>query len=199
LLTTHQVLPEPRERALPAVSNARLGLLVFLAAETMLFAGLIGGYMVLRYGTTTWPPPGQPYLPIAITWANTFVLLASALTMQLAVRSVRLGRRPSALRLLVLTTALGAGFLAIQGNEWIQLLRHGLTVAHGTYGASFLFLIGLHALHVLAAVLWLIGLTVYLLRQRFLAAALPALDLGRIYWFFAAGLWLVLFKVVYLG
>jgi cytochrome c oxidase subunit 3 len=194
-----QMAQPTAETSPPIISNARLGLLIFLAAETMLFAGLIGGYLVLRYGTTTWPPPGQPYLPIGITWGNTAVLLGSAILMQLALQAVGNGKRSSALRRLVGTAALGVLFLAVQGSEWVRLLRHGLTVAHGVYGAIFMVLIGLHGVHVLAAVAWLSALVLYVRAQRFLAGSYQAVDLGRIYWFFVCALWLVLFKVVYLG
>ena len=38
------------------LSNARLGILVLLGAETMLFSGLIGTFLVFRVGNVTWPP-----------------------------------------------------------------------------------------------------------------------------------------------
>jgi cytochrome c oxidase subunit 3 len=181
------------------ISNAKLALIVFLGAETMLFAGLISGYMVLRYATTTWPPPGQPYLPIAITWVNTLVLLVSGLTAQRAHRAVRQGRRRGLLGWLALTAALGALFLAIQGTEWLRLLAHGLTIARGNYGASFLLLIGLHGVHVLGALIWLLLVLGSALRSRFLANCAVPVDLCAWYWYFVCGLWVVLFKLVYLG
>src|SRR5712691_5456038 len=61
----------------PPVSNARIAMLAFILFESILFAGLLGGYVVLRWGNAVWPPPGQPYLPIAVTWLNTAVLLGS--------------------------------------------------------------------------------------------------------------------------
>ncbi|MGH7478931.1 MAG: hypothetical protein ACREJ8_04995, partial [Candidatus Methylomirabilales bacterium] len=54
-------------RGQPGVSNARLGMLIFLGAEAMFFAGLIGAFLVFRFGSATWPPPGQPYLPVGVT------------------------------------------------------------------------------------------------------------------------------------
>ena len=38
------------------LSNARLAILVLLGAETMLFSGLIGAFLVFRVGNVTWPP-----------------------------------------------------------------------------------------------------------------------------------------------
>src|SRR3972149_1566649 len=80
-------------RGQPAVSNARLGMLIFLGAEAMFFAGLIGAFLVFRFGGATWPPPGQPRLRGGVTGGNTIILLFSAYTMGRALRAIRRGDR----------------------------------------------------------------------------------------------------------
>ena len=51
---------------------------MFLGAEAMFFAGLIGAYIVFRVGSAIWPPPFQPRLPVAITAVNTLILVSPA-------------------------------------------------------------------------------------------------------------------------
>ena len=63
----------------PLVRNGYIGMAVFLGAEAMFFAGLIGVFLVFRFGSQVWPPPFQPRLPLGITLGNTAVLLLSAL------------------------------------------------------------------------------------------------------------------------
>ena len=58
-------------------SNGLLGMLLFVMAEAMLFAGMISAFTIVRSGALVWPPPGQPRLPIEATAFNTLVLLAS--------------------------------------------------------------------------------------------------------------------------
>jgi heme/copper-type cytochrome/quinol oxidase subunit 3 len=92
---------------------------------------------------------------------------------------------------------LGTLFVLIQGSEWTRLIRHGLTLSTGAYGATFYTLIGAHALHVVGALIWL---AVVALGSR--APRSPAEQTGRvealaIYWFFVCALWLVLFALVY--
>ena len=182
----------------PAVDNARLGLLVFLAAEAMFFAGLIGAFIVFRLGSVSWPPPFQPRLPIAVTGVNTFILLLSGLTMRLAVRAIRYGKQAELARFLSVTALLGLAFLAIQGYEWIRLLRFGLTLSSGVYGATFYTLIGCHAVHVLGAVIWLGVVLAMARRGRFTAERRAAVQLCGIYWTFVVGLWPILYGLVYL-
>src|SRR5438093_1144152 len=82
--------------------------LAFIVFESMLFAGLLGGYVVLRWGNKPWPPPGQPYLPIGVTWLNTAVLLGSIAPLTAAGRAYRRGARAPFARALVLTALLGS-------------------------------------------------------------------------------------------
>jgi heme/copper-type cytochrome/quinol oxidase subunit 3 len=182
----------------PAVSNARIAIVMLMVAETMLFTTLIGGYVVLRGAGGAWPPPGQPRLPLAVTWVNTFVLLASCWTMWRARRALKAGEASKLRFSLAETALLGSTFLAIQGTEWVQLVSFGMTMSASVYGATFYLLVGLHGIHVLAAVVWLLVVVARFRGDRFtLKRAAPA-DLCAIYWFYVCGLWAVLFPLVYL-
>jgi cytochrome c oxidase subunit 3 len=182
----------------PVVANAHLGVIVLLGAEAMLFFGLIGAYLVFRYGSPVWPPPGQPSLPLLVTWVNTVVLLASGYTMHRAGVAARAGDRAALLARLGWTAALGLAFLVIQGSEWVRLVHHGLTLSSGTYGATFYVLIGTHGLHVVGAVAWLLSVTWLARRDRFTATRHVAIDLCSLYWNFVVGMWVLLFVLVYL-
>jgi len=182
----------------PVVSNARLGLLMFLGAETMFFAGLIGAFVVFRLGSTTWPPPFQPRLPVAVTGINTVILLLSGITMRLALRAIRANRLSGLMRYLLMTLFLGGLFLAIQGYEWARLVHFGLTMSSGVYGATFYTLIGCHGLHVLGAVLWLMIVGMLARRGRFTPQRHTGVELCGMYWTFVVALWPVLYGLVYL-
>ena len=183
----------------PPVSNARLGMLAFIVFESMLFAPLMGVYVLLRWGSVAWPPAGQPYLPIGITWVNTAFLLGSCVPLTLAVRAFRRGAWRAASRGLLTATTMGSVFLTIQGFEWARLVAHGLTVAKGVYGASFVILIGTHGIHVLGAVVWLATVTLLTVTGRIGAGRVVLLDLCAMYWYFVSALWVVLFALVYLA
>ncbi len=184
--------------AVPRVfENGVLAMAVFLATEAMLFAGLVSAFLILRAGAPVWPPPGQPRLPVAVTGANTVVLLASAWTMHRAVVATR-AARAAFLPWLAATTALGATFLLVQGAEWVALLRHGLRASSSLYGATFYTVIGCHGLHVAAAVVTLAALLTW-------AHRVPArqcrtrVQVCRLYWTFVVAVWPVLYVLVYLA
>jgi len=191
-----RVLP-PASRS-TALSSPVLGMLIFLGAEAMFFAGLVSAFVVLRSGSGTWPPPDQPRLPVGVTAANTLVLLLSGLTMARAVASRRAGRRSDLARWLAITAGLGTTFLVIQGIEWVRLVQHGLRLGAGVYGSLFVTLIGTHAAHVLGGVLVVIGTSVASYRLRPILREDLVLP-GAIYWWFVVGLWPVLYVLVYLS
>ena len=191
--------PSPPVRAnAPVGSNAWLAVLMFLGAEAMFFAGLIGAYIVFRLGSPVWPPPFQPRLPIAVTGANTVILVASALTMRWGLRAIAAGNRGKLIRLLGLTALLGGVFLAIQGFEWVRLIHFGLTLSSSVYGGLFYTLIGFHALHVVGALVWLLIIFGLAKKGRFTREHHVGLQTCGMYWTFVVGLWPVLYGVVYL-
>jgi cytochrome c oxidase subunit III len=182
----------------PLGSNAWVAVLMFLGAEAMFFAGLIGAYLVFRLGSPFWPPPFQPRLPIGVTGVNTLILVASAVTMHWSLKAVRANDRQKLLRCLVYTAALGGIFLVIQGFEWLQLIHYGLTVSSSVYGGLFYTLIGFHGLHVFGALIWLLVVLLQAKRGRFSKQHHVGLQTCAMYWTFVVALWPLLYGLVYL-
>lgn len=190
--------PVPRfEPPAPLISNGRLAVLILLCAEAMLFGGFIGAFLIYKLSAPFWPPPGLPRLPIGVTFANTMVLLSSAVTMKLAVEAARGGRRYHLRGWLLLTAALGTLFLLVQGSEWMRLEAHGLHLRSGNYGATFYVLIGLHGVHVVCAVLWLLGVNLAIMLARPGQDRRAAVEVCAIYWYFVCAVWPLLFGLVY--
>ncbi len=182
----------------PKPGDPVVGVLIFLASETMFFAGLVTAFLVSRAASLDWPPLGQPRLPVLATAFNSAFLLASGFTMWRALQDRRCDQA-NFQRWVAVTAGLGAIFLALQGVEWIRLLRFGLKASSGLYGATFYTIVGAHALHVAAAVAVLL-LVALRARQRHLAdPAWRGVTACAIYWWFVVGLWPILYALVYLS
>jgi heme/copper-type cytochrome/quinol oxidase subunit 3 len=182
----------------PLVSNARLALLMLIAAETMFFSGLIGAFIVFRVASQAWPPPFQPRLPVGVTAVNTVILLLSGVAAHFALRAARAGKSALLQRWLSITVALGAIFLAVQGYEWLRLIRYGLKLSSGVYGATFYTLIGCHGAHVLGGALWLLIVLAQARKGRFTEHDYAGVQLCGMYWTFVVALWPILYGLVYL-
>ncbi|MFQ5649283.1 MAG: heme-copper oxidase subunit III [bacterium] len=181
------------------VNKGVLGLLMFIGAEVMFFGGLISVFLILRANSQTWPPAGQPMLPLVVTLVNTVFLLASGFTMNRAMRASRADLSMTMTKWLIATAGLGATFLLIQGSEWVRLIRFGLTLTSSTYGGIFYALIGCHGLHVAGAMVFLLIVLKKSLARTYSTRSDTLAELCGLYWYFVVAIWPVLFVLVYLS
>lgn len=111
--------------ALP-LSTGKLCLWLFLSTEIMFFAGLIGTYIVLRFGAPTWPTPHDVHVKEWIGAINTFFLLCSSLTIVLALEFARRNQASMAKLAMVVTFSLGVVFLLFKAYEYNSKFAHGI-------------------------------------------------------------------------
>ncbi len=181
-------------RRVPLVPNAVMGMLIFVCMEVMLFAGLISGFAIIRSAAIVWPPPNQPRLPLEETAINTAALLLSGVLLFVARRTFQ--RDPvRARRPLLLSMLLGAFFVVFQGVEWVRLIGEGLTLTSSSLGSFFYLIVGMHALHAVAA-LGLLAYTWQRLQRGWLASS--QLATAEVFWYFVVGVWPILYLTVYL-
>ena len=177
------------------VTKQEIGMLLFIATEIMLFAGLISAYVVLKSQISMWPPVDQPRFPVAITGFNTLILLLSGLSLFVGFRNFK--DKALSLKLMFGAVILGAVFLLIQGYEWVQLIQFGLATAQSVYAGTFYVLIGTHALHAFGGLIFL--LTTYFSLKNKVGGEEWTLKykLSLMYWSLVVGVWPVLYGVVY--
>ena len=210
--------PRPEEKK-KLISDGVLGMLLFVFVEIMLFAGFISSFVIVKARAvgSVWPPPNQPRLPVESTAINTLALIASGVVLLIAHRAYLRARRSdgdeaprrgpvrprgfgglfgdSTGRLLVAATLLGGTFVALQGVEWLALIREGLTLTSSTYGSLFYTIIGAHAAHAVAAIGALGWATIRLGAGMLTREALSTV---AIFWYFVVLVWPFLYVVVYL-
>jgi cytochrome c oxidase subunit 3 len=109
------------------LSRGKLCLWLFLSTEIMFFAGLIGTYIVLRFGAPgVWPAPHDVHLVEMVGAFNTFVLICSSVTIVLALEAARANRASSAKGWFLITFVLGCVFLGVKGFEYKSKFEHGI-------------------------------------------------------------------------
>ena len=108
------------------LTRGKLIMWLFLSTEIMFFAGLLGSYVVLRFGAPVWPKPHHVHLSEPIGAFNTFVLICSSVTIVLALEAARANRSGLAKIWMVLTLLLGMLFLGVKGYEYQAKFSHGI-------------------------------------------------------------------------
>jgi heme/copper-type cytochrome/quinol oxidase subunit 3 len=190
--------PARKSQEVSTLSRARLGMILFIGSEAMLFAGLLAVYTSLRFSSPHWPA-AHLYLPIKVTWINTSFLFFSCYTMWRALAAGRVNSQRQLVFFLTLTGFFGVLFLGIQGYEWLQILREGVMTKARIYGSTFYLLIGCHALHVFGAVVWLWLVIQWAKHGQLSAPHFIWAELCGMYWYFVGAVWALLFPLVYLS
>jgi cytochrome c oxidase subunit 3 len=169
--------------------NNRLGLWLFIVSDAFVFGGLLVARSVL-WGDT------RPHLDQTLGLIVTSVLLISSFFMNRAEVAIQHGDTKNFLRGTLITIVLGVAFLAgVVGIEWqIAPIRQDTDV----YGAIFYMMTGMHALHVLSGVIFL--LIIYRLGKRGLYNTDRhwPVEAAAVYWHFVDVVWIVFYPALYL-
>ncbi|GAO42184.1 cytochrome c oxidase subunit 3 [Flavihumibacter petaseus] len=179
-----QIVMEQRKRIHPA----KFTLWVGIGSIVMMFAGLTSAYIVKR-SQPSWVSLNE--IP-RIFWYSTLVILASSVTMQMALRSFKQRERPQYRRLILITGLLGALFIMMQWFGFKAIWASGTTFA-GAGAGQFLYIIaGLHALHVLAGIIALIIMSFRAFSTKRRNYNPVPVEVMSTYWHFVDILWLYL-------
>jgi len=169
------------------------GLLVLIAATTMVFAALTSAFVVRRGMSDDWTSLPKP----PVLFVNTAVLLLSSIVLDISRRALKAGNRSQFNFWWTLATALGIAFLVGQAYAWEQLKVAGFFVATNPASSFFYVLTAAHAFHLLGGVSALVYVDVQALRLRLGPAKRTAIDVTAIFWHFLDGLWVYLMVLLY--
>ena len=183
---------------LPAAHGAnrgRVGMACMILAESCLFAVFVAAYLFYIGKSLTGPYP-QDVLDVPV-WA-TVALLSSSITITLAVRALRAGKRGGFALWWAATIALGGFFLVATAIEWWGLIyQHNLTIWTNLFGTTYYSLVGFHAGHVTVGLLLLGLVLIFALRGAVREAHVERVEVLSWYWHFVDVVWVVVFTVVY--
>lgn len=111
--------------ALP-LRNGKVCLWLFLSTEIMFFAGLIGTYIVLRFGAPRWPVPHDVHIVEILGAINTFILICSSVSIVLCMEAAKSNKSGQAKSWILVTFVLGCVFLGIKAYEYNSKFAHGI-------------------------------------------------------------------------
>jgi cytochrome c oxidase subunit 3 len=150
------------------------------------------------------PAPDQfhVYEDVIPAWGvpaiNTFILLASGVTVTLAHWALKENKRKALAGWLFATVALGFVFVYMQAEEYMHAYHElNLTLESGIYGTTFFMLTGFHGLHVTLGAIMLLVVWARTLKGHFTEERHFAFEAAAWYWHFVDVVWLLLFVTVY--
>ncbi len=191
--------PNVPQRRPVVIENGAIGMLLFVVCEVMMFAGLVSAFTIARAGAGgVWPPMGQPRLPLEETAINTIALLISGVLIAYTAQRFNKAKAvadQTTTRILFAGILLGVFFVGFQGMEWLALLKEGLTLTSSQHGSFFYLIVGMHALHAVGAILFLVFCWLNAQRGKLGKSAFSA---ACVLWYFVVGVWPFLYLTLYL-
>ena len=175
----------------------KLGMLLFVASESVFFMLLIGAYVSFRSTGGTGPTAANSLDPIK-TGIFSVCLFSSSLTMWLAELNRKRSKRAWVSFWLLATVVLGTIFLIGQGSEYAHLLRENVTISRDLFGTTFFTMTGFHGMHVFGGLAMLVVLLGLSLRGSDQDPSFSSMESVAIYWHFVDAVWVVIFSIVYL-
>ncbi len=182
----------PHEYSDEPFQTAKLGVWLAVGSITMLFGALVMLYMVRQDERANY----VFHAPASMIF-STAVLLISSFTYQKGLLAIRRNQQKHFLNLMAATLALGLLFLVSQFVGWTQLALAGLFSPKNPFCVLFYVITAVHALHLLAGLIWLGIVYTYARRGVFTAKKHLAPELLAIYWHFMDGVWVVLFFMLW--
>jgi cytochrome c oxidase subunit 3 len=173
--------------------TGKVALLVVLGSESVFFLTLLTAYVALR-GQVAWDL-SRTLERLVIPIGNTAILLASVIAARRTELIARNGQRAGLAALQTLTLVLGLIFV---GGQVYEFTHAGMRIDDQAFGGVFFALMSFHGLHVLAG---MVMLALGIVRARlpdFSAGDARAIEIASLFWYFVAGVWLLLFCALYL-
>ncbi|POY35643.1 cytochrome oxidase subunit III [Solitalea longa] len=204
-----------------SVEYGKLMMWFFLLSDVFTFSALLIFYGAMRFKSHSWPDPDVVFrsvpgvehgeYPLVFVGIMTFILIASSVTMVLAVEAGHRNSRKEVLNWMFWTILGGITFLSCQAWEWSHLMHEGMTLHHNPFinadgstgavqfGQLFFVITGFHGFHVFTGVVINIVITINVLlgtyerRGHYLMVEKVGL-----YWHFVDLVWVFVFTLFYL-
>ena len=186
MTTEFKIVEEPKKPL--AMHPKKFAMWLFVASVGMLFASLTSAYIV-RQAEGNWLFFNLPSL---LYW-TTGIILISSVSMQLAYWSAKKDLTERVELWVSITMALGLIFLVGQVLAWKELVANSVYFVGNPSGSFLYVLTGLHGLHIVSAIIYLVIVLVSAFRFKIHSRSLAMIEMCTTYWHFLGGLWLYLF------
>jgi cytochrome c oxidase subunit III len=186
-----------------------IGMILFIASEVMFFVAWFWAFFWsslfpgdpqvigrLDFTGGLWPPKGTEVIdPLALPLMNTFVLVTSSVTANIAHEALRENYRQGFKNFLTLTIGLGVLFVATQAYEYVHA---PFAFKNTIFGATFFMATGFHGAHVTIGVIFLSVCLARAWAGQFTPRQHIGFQFAAWYWHFVDVVWIFLFTCIYI-
>lgn len=177
-----------------AMHPKKFALWLFMVTVVMVFAGLTSAYIV-RQSEGNWLEFDLP----AVFYYTSGIIIVSSIFLHWAYISAKKDNLTNLRVGMSIASILGLAFLIGQWYSFVALVDMDVYLV-GNPAGSFLYIFtGLHALHLVSGVIFLIIVLISSFRYKVHSQSMVRMEMCVTYWHFLGGLWLYLFTFMLLN
>jgi cytochrome o ubiquinol oxidase subunit III len=171
---------------------------LYLMTDAVIFALLFATYVVMVHGTAG-GPTGRDLFSVPHTFGETLLLLISSTTFGLAMVASHAGNRRSVVLWLVVTLALGLGFVSMEFSEFAGMIAAHAGPQRSGFLTAFFTLVATHGLHVSIGMLAILVMIGQIMIKGLTEPVMSRLFRLSLFWHFLDIVWIGIFSIVYLA
>ena len=179
------------------VANQVFGFWIYIMSDLVLFAALFATYVVLGRNYAG-GPTGRELFHLPYAFTETMLLLVSSATYGLAMLDVHKDKKERVFTWLMITFLLGLGFIAMEVNEFHQLILDGNGPQRSAFLSAFFTLVGTHGTHVAFGLIWIAVMLGQIAAKGLTPPVQSRLIRLSLFWHFLDIVWVGVFTIVYL-
>jgi cytochrome c oxidase subunit III len=189
--------------AVSHAENLKFATWLYLASEVVIFASMIGVFIVFRIHHPDVVSQVHHNANILLVTLNTFLLLTSSWAMVMGLREIRQNNSQGLIRWFGLMCLLGIVFVSLQAVEYSQLAKEGIALFNqgnefDGFGARFYAPTAFHGVHVIIGVLWGLYVMNNARKGKYDSKNYVGVEVFGLYWHFVDVVWVILFTMLYL-
>lgn len=172
-----------------SMNPKKFALWLFIGSVIMLFGAFSSAFIV----STSERISQVIQLPDLLLY-STIVIVISSATMHMAYLSAKKDEIERMRIALAATTILGFLFLGLQYLAWGNLVEQDVYFTSNFVAGSFIYVLtGVHGLHIISAILFLVFVIISAFRLKIHSKNLDQIEMCTTYWHFLGALWLYLY------
>lgn len=181
-----KIVEEPQKTL--SMHPLKFSLWLFMVSISMIFIAMSSAYIV-RQADGNWR---IFELPVEL-WVTTGIIILSSLTLEWSYKAATKDDLGKVKIGLIVTTILGILFLLGQLYVWMALVEIDVYLVGNPSGSFLYVLTGLHGIHLIAGVIYLVIVLISTLKYKVHSKNLDQIEMCKTFWHFLGGLWIYLF------
>jgi cytochrome o ubiquinol oxidase subunit 3 len=178
-------------------SKVIFGFWIYIMTDCILFASLFATYAVLH--NNTYGGPGvQQMATLPFVLLQSLMLLASCFANGLSFVAVQKAAKNQVMFWLVVAFLLGLAFVGLEWQQFSGLIAAGNSWQKSAFLSAFFTLVGVHGLHVVVGLLWMLVLMIQLAMKNLTTTMKIRFTCLNIFLGFLNIMWVFIFTIVYL-